>query len=130
VFSWRIFGELRGALWQLNPGVSAAVVDRSFWRSKLRIGESSHRDTHGLVVPDLGVEHGRATRRTESEQELRALIADPEVFRSFADYFERCREAGERCEDTARSPLTSKAMTYADTPRLAFDLYAQLAAGT
>jgi formylglycine-generating enzyme required for sulfatase activity len=80
-------------------------------------------------MADLGVEDGRAAHRAEPEQELRALIADAEVFRGVAEDFERRREAGESSEDTAGASLAGEAVTHADAARLAFDLETQLAAG-
>ena len=107
----------------------AAVVDRNFRCGKLRIGKRSDRDTDGFVAADFGMEHGRAAHRAESEQELRTLIADAEIFRRLADHFEWRRKAGERREHAARATLTSEAVADADTARLTLDFNAQLAAG-
>ena len=109
--------------------MSAAVVNRNLRRWKLRIGERTHGDAHGLVVADLGVEHGGTAHGAEPEQELRALIADAEILGRFAGYFEWRREAGERREHTTGTSLAGEAMTHADAARLALYLNAQLAAG-
>jgi hypothetical protein len=129
VLSWWIVLEGRGARRQLNPGVSAAVVDGNLRRWKFRIGERSHRDTNGRVVADLGVENSRTAHRTKPEQEPRSLIADAKILCGLAIYFERSREAREGSENTARASLASKTIADTDAARLAFDLNSQLAAG-
>jgi hypothetical protein len=129
VLSWWIFLEGRGARRQLNPGVPAAVVDGNLWRWKFRIGERSHGDTHGLVVPDLGVKDGRTAYGAKPEQELRSLIADAAILRGVTVHLERSREAREGSKNTARASLASKTIADADAARLAFDLNSQLAAG-
>ena len=107
----------------------AAVVDGNSWRWKLRIGERSHGDAHGLVVADLGVEDSRTAHGAEPEQKLRSLIADAKMFRGVTVHFERSGEAREGSENTARASLASKTIADADAARLAFDLNSQLAAG-
>jgi hypothetical protein len=129
VLSWWIFLEGRGARRQLNPGMPAAVVDGNLWCWKFRIGERSHRDTHGLVVADLGVENSRTAHGAESEQELRSLIADAKILCGLAVHLERSREARECSENTARASLASKTIADTDAARLAFYLNSQLAAG-
>jgi hypothetical protein len=130
VLSLRIFLEGRDARRQSNPGMPAAVVDGNLRRWKLRIGERSHRDTHGFVVADLGMENSRTAHGAKPEQELRSLIADAKILCGLAVHLERSREAREGSENTARASLASKTIADADAARLAFDLNSQLAAGT
>ena len=107
----------------------AAVVNRNSGSRKLRIGERSHGNTHGLVVAHFAVKDGRAAHRAEPEQELRSLIADAQILGGVTVHFERRREAREGGKDAARATLASEAIADADAARLAFDLNAQLAAG-
>jgi hypothetical protein len=99
------------------------------WRWKLRIGERSHGDAHGLVVADLGVENSRTAHGAKPEQELSSLIADAQILRGVTVHLERSREAREGSENTARASLASKTIADADATWLAFDLNSQLAAG-
>jgi hypothetical protein len=107
----------------------AAVVDGNLRCWKLRIGERSHGDTHGLVVADLGMKDGRTAHGAEPEQKLRSLIADAKILRGVTVHFERSSEAREGSENTACASLASKTIADADAARLAFDLNSQLAAG-
>jgi hypothetical protein len=95
----------------------------------LRVGERSHGDTHGLVVAHFRVEDIRTAHGTKPEQELRPLIADPEILCRVTENLERRRKARNSGEDAACSPLARKAIADADAARLAFDLNAKLAAG-
>ena len=108
----------------------AAVVDRILRRWKVRISKRTHGDAHRLIVPFFGVEDGSPTDRAEPEYELGSLIADTDVFGGGTEDFERSREAGQCCEDTAGPLLAGEAMAKADSSWFAFDLNAQLPAGT
>jgi len=110
--------------------VPTAVVDGNSRRWKARVSKRAHGDAHRLIVTVFGVEDGSPTNWAEPEYELRPLIPDTDVFGGVAEDFERSREAGQCCEDTAGPSLAGEAVANANSPWLAFDLNAQLSAGT
>ena len=75
------------------------------------------------------VEDGSTTNWAEPESELGSLIPDTDVFGGGTEDFERSREAGQCCEDTAGPLLAGEAVANATSSWLAFDLNAQLSAG-
>jgi hypothetical protein len=77
----------------------------------------------------FSVEDGGPTDWAEPECELGSLISDADVFGGRAEYFERSREAGQGCEDTAGSLLAGEAVANADDSRLAFNFDAKLSTG-
>jgi hypothetical protein len=81
-------------------------------------------------VTFLGVEDVSPADRTEPESEPGSLIADANVFGGLTEDFERRGEAGQCREDTAGPSLAGKAVANANSSGLAFDLNAQLPAGT
>lgn len=129
-WSTGIFVERSGAWRQLNPCVSTAVVDGNPRRWKVRVSKRTHGDAHRLIVPVFGVEDGSPANWAEPEYELGSLIPDTNVFVGGTEYFERSREAGQCCEDTAGPLLASETVANANALWFAFDLNAQLSTGT
>jgi hypothetical protein len=82
------------------------------------------------MVTVFGVEDGSPTNWAEPEYELGALIPDTNVFGGGTEDFEWSREAGQCCEDAACPLLAGEAVAQADALWFAFDLNAQLSAGT
>jgi hypothetical protein len=78
----------------------------------------------------FGVEDVSPTDGAEPESELGSLIPDANVFGGLTENFERSGEAGQCREDTAGPSLAGKAVANANPSGLAFDLNAQLPAGT
>jgi hypothetical protein len=116
---------------QLNPGMSATVVDRIFRWRKAWVGEGAHGHAHRrLVVTVFGVEHGCPAHRAEPELELGSLVTDANVLSCGAKHLIRCAERGQRCEDTAGPTLTGEAVANADSKRFTLHFNTQLAAGT
>ena len=113
----------------MDPRVPTAVVDGNSRRWKARVSECTYGDAHGLIVTVFGVEDGSPTNRAEPEYELGSLIPDANVFGGGTKDFERSREAGQCCEDTAGPLLAGEAVANADASWFAFDLNAQLSAG-
>jgi hypothetical protein len=60
---------------------------------------------------------------------LGSLIPDTDVFGGGTEDFERTREAGQCCEDTAGPLLAGEAVANANYPGFTCDLNAQLSAG-
>jgi hypothetical protein len=110
--------------------VSATVIDRNPGRRKAWISKSTHGNAHGFTLTRFGVEHRSPTNRTEAEYELGALIADTDILRGGSEDFERSGESSECSEDAAGPLLARKAMAKTNAPWFAFDLNAQLSAGT
>ena len=109
----------------------ATLIDRDLRLRKTWVGKGTHGDTHRrLLVTLFGVEHRCPAHRTESEPEPGALVADAHVFGGSAANLIRCREAGQRCENTAGPALTGEAVANADVERFTMNLDAQLAAAT
>jgi hypothetical protein len=75
-------------------------------------------------VTGFGVEDGSPTNWAEPEYELGSLIPDTDVFRGGTEDFERSREAGQCCEDTAGPLLAGEAVANANASWFAFDLNA------
>jgi hypothetical protein len=101
-------------------------VDGNSRRWKVRISERTHGDAHRLTVAVFGVEDGSPANRAEPEYEPGSLIPDANIFGGGTEDFERCREAGQRREDTAGPLLAGEAVANANASWLAFDLNAQL----
>jgi hypothetical protein len=99
-------------------------------RWKVWIGKRTHGDAHRLSVTFFGVKDVSPTDRAEPESEPGSLIPDANVFGGGTEDFERRGEAGQCCEDTAGSLLAGEAVANANSAGLAFDLNAQLPAGT
>src|SRR5687767_4628175 len=121
--------EGHGSRRQLNPGVPAAVVDRHERRRKRGIGKRTYGDGYRVVVPLFGVEDGRPADRTESEYELRPLVADANVLGCDPENRVRTGETGQGGEDASGPALAGEAVADADAVWLAFDLNAELSAG-
>jgi hypothetical protein len=120
-----------GAWRQLNPRMSAAVVDRIPRTREAGVGEGAHGDLNGrLFLTFLGVEHGRSADRAEPESELAPLVTDANVLSCVAKDFVRGGKRCQRCKDTARSTLTGEAVANADPEWFTLNFSAQLAAGT
>jgi hypothetical protein len=116
---------------ELDPGMSAAVVDGVVGRRKAGIGEGADGDAHGRVlVAFFGVEQVGPADGAEAELESGAVVADADVLGCGADDLIGGGEGGERREDAAGPALAGNAVADADAERLALDLDAQLAAGT
>ena len=107
-----------------------AVVDGNSRRWKVRVSKRPHGYAHRLIVTVFGVEDGSPTNWAEPEYELGSLIPDSNVLGGGTEDFERSREAGQCCEDTAGPLLAGEAVANANSSWLAFDLNAQLSAGT
>ena len=107
-----------------------AVVDGNLRRWKVRVSKRTDGDAHRLIVTFFGVEDGSPTGWAEPEYELGSLIADTDVFGGSTEDFERSREAGQGCEDTAGPLLPGEAVANANSSWFAFDSNAQLSAGT
>jgi hypothetical protein len=91
---------------QLNPGMSATVIDRILRWRKAWVGEGAHGDTHRrLFVTFLGVEHGCSADRAEPELEPGSLVTNANVLRCGAIDLVRCREAGKRRKDVVHPEL-------------------------
>ena len=78
----------------------------------------------------FAVENGSPTNWAEPEYELGSLISDTDVFGGGTADFERSREAGQCCEDTAGPLLAGEAVANANSSWLALNLNAELSAGT
>ena len=107
----------------------AALVYGKSRCGKAGVGKRAHGDAHRLSVTVSGVEDGGSTNWAKPEYESCSLIPDTDVFGGGTEDFERSREAGQCCEDTAGPLLTGKAVANANSTRFAFDLNAQLSAG-
>jgi hypothetical protein len=116
---------------QLNPRMSATVVDRIFGRRKAWVGEGAHGDTHRrLFVTFFAVEHGCPADRAEPELELGSLVTNANVLSRGAEDPVGCGEGGQRCKDTAGPTLTGEAVANADSEWFTLNFNAQPAAGT
>lgn len=107
-----------------------AVVDGNSRRWEVGVGKRTHGDAHRLIAAVFSVEDGSPTKWAESVYELGSLISDTNVFGGGAEHFERSREAGQCSEDTAGPLLACEAVAKANASWFAFDLNAQLSAGT
>jgi hypothetical protein len=81
-------------------------------------------------VTVFGVEDGSPTNWAEPEYELGSLIPDANVLGGGTEDFERSGEARRCCKDTAGPLLAGEAVANANSSWFAFDLNAQLSAGT
>jgi hypothetical protein len=81
-------------------------------------------------VTFFGVKDVSPANRAEPESEPGSLIPDANVFRGGTEDFERSGKAGQGREDAAGSSLAGEAVANANSSGLAFDLNAQLPAGT
>ena len=115
---------------QLNPRVSTAVVDGNSRRRKVRIAQRTHGDGHRMIDAIFCMEDGSPAYRAEPEYEPGALITDTNIFGGSTEHFERSREAGQGCEDTAGPSLAGEAVANANSLWFAFDLNAELSART
>ena len=106
------------------------VVDGNSGRWKVRVNKRTDGDAHRLIVAFFGVKHSSPTDWAEPEYELGSLIPDTDVFGGSTEDFERSKEAGQGCEDTAGPLLAGEAVANANSSWFAFDLNAQLSAGT
>ena len=129
MYSSGIFVERSRAWRQLNPRMPAALVDGKSRRWKARVSKRAHGDAHRLIVTIFGVEDGSPTNWAKPEYEPCSLIPDTDVFGGGTEDFERSREAGQCCEDTAGPLLAGEAVANANSTRFAIDLNAQLSAG-
>jgi hypothetical protein len=107
----------------------AALVDGKSRRWKARVSKRAYGDTHRLIVTIFGVEDCSPTNWAKPEYEPCSLIPDTDVFGGSTEDFERSREAGQCCEDTAGPLLAGETVANANSTRFAFDLNAQLSAG-
>jgi hypothetical protein len=114
----------------MDPRVPTAVVDGNSGRWKVRVSKRTHGHAHRLIVTVFGVEDGSPTNWAEPEYELGSLIPDSNVLGGGTEDFERSRETGQCCEDTAGPLLAGEAVANANAMWFAFDLNAQLSAGT
>lgn len=111
-----VFVVYPGAWRQLNPGMSAAVIDRSLRRRKARVGKGAHGDTYiRLLVTLFGMEHGCPTDRAEPECEPGSLVTDANVLRCGARDLVGRGKVGQSGKDTARSTLAGEAVANADS---------------
>jgi len=113
----------------MDPRVPTAVVDGNSRRWKAWVSKRAHGDAHRLIVTIFGAEDGGPTNWAKPEYELGSLIPDTNVLGGGTEDFERSREAGQCCEDTAGPLLAGEAVANADASWFAFDLNAQLSAG-
>jgi hypothetical protein len=109
--------------------VPASFVHRILRGRKSRIRKRADCNAHIVGLTDLRVKDSGSAHRTESEDELGALIADPHVLCRRAAQLKWRSETGKRGEDAPGSSLARKTMTNADAERLTLNLKTQLAAG-
>src|SRR4029434_9017335 len=128
--SRRILVERLRARRKLNPAMPAAVVNGNLRRRKVGIRESTNRDAHRFASALLAVKHGCPTDRAEPEDEPGTLVTVPNVFGGGTEDSVRGGKTGQRCKDATGPLLAREAVAKPDTAWLAFDLYAQLPAGT
>jgi hypothetical protein len=116
---------------QMNPRMSATVVDRILRWRKAWVGEGAHGDSHGrLFVTFFGVEHGCPADRAEPELELVSLVTDTNVLGCGAKDLIGGGEGSQHCKDTAGPLLTGEAVANADSQRFTLNFNPQLPAAT
>ena len=96
------------------------VVDGNSRRWKARVSKSTYSDANILIVTVFSVEDGCPTAGAETEYDLGSLIPDTNVSGGAAEDFERSREAGQCCENTAGPLLAGEAVANANAAWLAF----------